>query len=115
MHSVRSTSISETNWQQQVVELAGLLRWRHLHVRRSIGKGQRWTTATNVKGFPDLLLWHEIQQRVIGAELKTAKGRVTPEQTEILRSLAAAGIETYVWRPADLPEVQAILTGPRRS
>jgi hypothetical protein len=103
--------MSEAEWQQQVVDLAGLLNWRHLHVRRSIGKGQRWTTATNVKGFPDLLLWHEIQQRVIGAELKTEKGRVTPEQKEVLRSLGAAGVEVYVWRPADLLQVQAILSG----
>lgn len=103
--------MSEAEWQQQVVELAGLLNWRHLHVRRTIGKGHRWTTATNLKGFPDLLLWHEVQQRIIGAELKTAVGRVTAEQVEVLRSLEAAGVETYVWRPKDLTLVQEILSG----
>lgn len=107
-------AITEAEWQDQVITLAHLLGWRHLHVRRSIGKGQRWTTATNIKGFPDLLLWHERQQRIIAAELKTDKGRTTLEQDEVLASLKAAGVPAYVWRPRDLDEVQRILSGARR-
>ena len=38
--------------QGQVVELLGLVGWKHLHVRKSIGKGKRWVTTTNVVGWP---------------------------------------------------------------
>ena len=95
---------TEAEFQAQVVELATLCGWAHLHVRRSIGKGQRWTTATNLTGWPDLLLWRGPGE-IIAAELKTDTGRVTDEQTAVLESLATAGIETHVWRPADFPEI----------
>jgi hypothetical protein len=39
--------------------------------------------------------------RIIYAELKTQKGRLSPEQTEWLHRLKAAGAEVYVWRPID--------------
>lgn len=107
-------ALTEEQWQQQVVQLAGFYRWRHLHVRRTIGRGKRWTTSTNVVGWPDLLLWHEQQQRVVAAELKSERGPVRPEQLEVLASLEAAGIETYVWRPSDLDEVQRALSGKGR-
>lgn len=105
-------TVTETEWQQQVTDLAHAYRWRHLHVRRSIGKGRRWTTATNLVGWPDLLLWHETQRRVIAAELKSQTGQPTTEQTAVLASLAAAGIETHVWHPADLDDVHAALRPP---
>lgn len=104
---------SEVEWQAQVVQLAGMLGWRHNHTRRSIGKGRKWTTATSVVGWPDLELWHEQQQRVIYAELKTRTGRLTPEQKATLISLARAGCEVAVWRPADLPDVHEALQGKR--
>lgn len=106
--------ISEQEWQQQVVDLAHALGWKHLHVRRSIGKGRRWTTATNVVGWPDLFLWHEIQRRRIAAELKTENGQLTDEQRSVLASLAAAGVETYVWRPSDLDNVHYVLAREAR-
>jgi hypothetical protein len=105
--------MSEADWQRQVVELAGILGWQHLHVRRTIGRGKKWVTATNLKGFPDLLLWHETMRRIVAAELKTNKGRVQPEQLDVLRSLQAAGMETFVWRPDDLDDVKHILSWPR--
>jgi VRR-NUC domain len=108
-HQAGLKGVTEAVWQQQVIELAHLLGWVHMHVRRTIGKGNKWTTATSVKGFPDLLLWHEGQQRVMAVELKTETGKLTVEQTEVLRSLGAAGMETYVWRPSDLEAAQAVL------
>jgi hypothetical protein len=61
------------------------------------------------KGIPDLLI---VGERVIWAELKTQKGRPTPDQTEWLERLRRAGAEVYVWRPVDwlngsIPEVLA--------
>lgn len=104
-------AITEADWQQQVIDLAHLYNWRHLHVRRSIGKGRSWQTTTNVIGWPDLVLWHESQRRVIAAELKSDTGKATPEQIEVLRSLEAAGLETHIWRPSDLERVASTLKG----
>ena len=105
--------MSEATWQEQLLDLAHLLGWRHRHVRRSIGKGKKWTTATNVKGWPDAVLWSERQQRIIFVELKSETGKPTPEQVEVLASLEKAGQEVYLWRPSDLETAKAILQGPR--
>lgn len=105
--------MSEATWQEQVFELAQILGWRHMHVRRSIGKGRKWTTATNVTGWPDAVLWSERQQRLIFVEFKSESGKPSPEQVEVLGSLKAAGQEVYLWRPSDLEAAKVILQGPR--
>lgn len=102
--------MTESEWQAQVVELAHMLGWQHLHVRRSIGKHQKWTTATNVVGWPDLFLWHP-KHGFAAIELKVGRNRVTPEQVEVLRSLERAGARILVAYPPELPAVQALLTG----
>lgn len=105
--------MSEATWQEQLLDLAHFLGWKHMHVRRSIGKGKKWVTATNVTGYPDLTMWSERQQRLIFVELKSESGKPTPEQVEVLGSLKAAGQEVYLWRPSDLETAKAILQGPR--
>ena len=50
------------------------------------------------KGFPDLMI---VGSKVIFAELKSQRGRLSPEQTEWLRRLKKAGADTYVWRPSE--------------
>lgn len=99
----------EVDFQATVVEAAGALGWQHLHVRRTIGRGKRWVTATNLVGWPDLLLWHERQGRVVAIELKSEAGRATTEQLEVLRSLEAAGVETHVFRPSQWEELCSVL------
>lgn len=103
---------TEAEWQEHVIEAAHLFGWRHLHVRRSIGKGRKWTTATNVRGWPDLFLWNETQRRTMAVELKSATGVVEPDQEAVLASLAAAGLEVHVWRPADLDDALRALKAP---
>lgn len=98
---------TEAEFQAQVVELARITRWEHLHVRRTIGRGRKWTTATNLAGWPDLLLWRP--GRIVAAELKSESGKTTAEQDAVLASLAAAGVETFVWRPSDWDEIAAVL------
>jgi hypothetical protein len=98
---------TEAEFQEQVAQLAGIAGWQHLHVRRTIGRGRKWTTSTNLAGWPDLLLWKP--GRVVAAELKSDKGKTTPEQDAVLASLAAAGVETFVWRPSDWDEIAAVL------
>lgn len=101
--------MTESEWQAQVVQLMTATGWHHLHVRRTIGRGRKWVTATNVIGWPDIYAWHPRQSRTIAVELKSANGKLTAEQHDVLRSLAAAGVETYVWRPADLDEAVRVL------
>ena len=110
MKAPHAYKVLEADWQSQVIDLAHIYGWHHLHVRRSIGKGRRWTTSTNVTGWPDLFFWHEGQRRTIAAELKSETGRTTPEQLAVLASLCAAGVETFVWRPSDLVEVRDVLS-----
>lgn len=61
-------------------------------------------------GFPDLVL---VRERVVFAELKAEKGRVTPEQLAWLGRLWQAGAEAYLWRPSGWPEIERLL-GRRR-
>lgn len=100
----------EADWQGQFLDLAHLMGWRTMHVRRSIGKNQMWTTTTSVIGWPDIVLWNETQHRIIFAELKSETGKLTSEQVEVLQSLARAGQETYVWRPSDFDDIREVLS-----
>lgn len=87
----------------------GYLGWRHLHVRRSIGKGRKWATTTNVTGWPDLLAWHP-SRGFVAIELKVGNNQATPEQTAVLAELKAAGARTMVAYPRDLDAVKDLLT-----
>jgi hypothetical protein len=98
---------TEAAFQGQVVELARMTGWKTMHVRRSVGKGHRWTTSTSVVGWPDLILWRP--GRIIAAELKSDTGQVTCDQALVLASLEEAGMECHVWRPRDLDEIAGVL------
>lgn len=105
--------ITEAAWQEQVTDLARLLGWQWLHVRRSLGRRggkQGWQTTTNIKGWPDLFLWHPVHG-FAALELKSQKGNPTTEQLAVLRDLSYAGARTMVARPSDIDAVQALLRG----
>lgn len=54
-------------------------------------------------GFPDVMILMPRRKRVIVAELKTEKGKVTEAQQKWLDAYAAVNPEgTYLWRPSDL-------------
>lgn len=86
----------------QVVELATLYRWRHMHILDSRGSDSGWPDLTLARA-PELLV----------AELKTDGGRLSTAQRDWLALLAACGIETHVWRPRDFDEVHARLRPSR--
>jgi hypothetical protein len=100
----------EATFQAKVVQLAHACGWESNHTRRSIGKGHKWTTATSVVGWPDLVIYSPRRGRTLYRELKSESGRVTPEQAEVLADLAASGNDVAVWRPSDWPEIEATLT-----
>lgn len=110
--TVPAPPLTERQFQQQVVHLAHLHRWRVMHVRPTIGRrgGQAaWQTATSTPGWPDLTLWRPGQLLLV--ELKTDRGRLSPAQREVIGSLQDAGVDVRVWRPADWPEIETTLKG----
>ena len=113
--------MTEAELQANVIDAATKAGWHHLHVRRSIGKGKRWTTATNVVGWPDLLLWRDDEgdglPTVIAVELKSSTGEVAHEQWDVIDSLRRAGVRAYVWRPSDWHDatVERVLFAHRRA
>lgn len=97
----------ERDWQRDIIRLARTLGWKVAHFRPAqTSKGWRTAVAADGAGFPDLCL---VRDRVIFAELKNEKGRVTEEQAEWIAALGVAGAEAYVWRPDDLDDVMAVL------
>lgn len=105
--------ISHVQWQQQCVDLAHTLGYSHLHVRRTVGRGKKWVTATNRIGWPDLLCFGPGGRGFVGLELKVGRDKATSEQLEVLAELEAAGARTMVAWPSDLDAVVALLTVPR--
>jgi hypothetical protein len=93
-------AMSEAQWQAAVLDLAHALKWEHYHTHDS---------RRSPSGFPDLVL---VRDRVIFAELKSERGDLVGTQYEWLMRLVHAGMEAYVWRPSDWPEVERILRVP---
>lgn len=102
------TAMTEAAFQQVVIDYGTLLGWKIAHFRAARTK-TGWVTpvAADGKGWPDLILVRG--NRIIAAELKSAKGRATAEQTAWLDALKAAGIETHLWRPSDLDAIKETL------
>lgn len=94
--------VREADFQEQVVQLAELLGWVCWHDN---------DPRRNAAGFPDLVL---VRDRVIFAELKTQRGRLTGAQRVFLARLADAGAEVHVWRPGDWDAIHATLTRTSR-
>jgi len=105
-----SQRITEAAFTSQVIALARWYKWRVAHFRPAMTKRGNWVTAVqgDGAGFPDCVLSR--RERLIIAELKSAKGRVARQQELWLKSLAHAPIEVYVWRPADIAEIEKVLT-----
>ena len=106
-------TVTEAQYQEQVIDLARSLGWRFLHIRRSQGRRngqQAWQTTTNIKGWPDLFLWHE-RHGFVALELKSQKGRPSPEQIEVLAELEEAGARTMIAKPSDIDAVASLRMG----
>lgn len=112
--------MNHTEFQGQLVEFATMMGWHHLHVRRTIGKGHKWVTGTNIKGWPDLMLMRPPTEVII-AELKIPPDGLsddqklvigTPEEPGWLREFTV--FECYVWTPADMDDILWRLDRRRR-
>ncbi|MBO0728577.1 MAG: hypothetical protein J2P57_04920 [Acidimicrobiaceae bacterium] len=92
-------SLTEKEWQRQVVHLAQLHGWECWHP---------WLSIHSPRGFPDLVMVRP--PRIVAAELKRDTGKLTPAQEHWLDLLGACPqIEAYEWRPSDFEEVERVL------
>jgi len=91
--------ISEKAFEGQIRDLAKIFGWKYYHTWRSIHSSA---------GYPDCCLVR--LSRLIFAELKSEKGKISPAQQEWLGALTATGkCEVYLWMPWQINEITAIL------
>jgi hypothetical protein len=93
--------MSEKQLRETILHAASLCHWRAYFT---------WNSLHSPMGYPDLTLVRGT--RLIFAELKSPKGRVTPAQQGWLTALEAVQTPPLVavWRPADLDRVLDLLT-----
>lgn len=103
--------LTETQFLLQVVELAALFGFASVHFRPA-QTSHGWRTPVQGplgKGWPDLTLVRERDGRLIFAEIKDAKGKLSPEQQAVLAALRTTPAEVYLWRPADIDRIAEVL------
>ena len=99
--------INELAFRRMIVGPRGLATqtgWVHVGFRPAMTTHGWRTPGTGelAKGWPDLVLVHPRQRRVLFRELKAADGVISDEQRWVEETLRAAGADADVWRPADL-------------
>ena len=98
------SGVSEKVFMQQVIQLARLNQWMCYHTHDS---------RRSEPGYPDLTLCRPATQtapaRLIYAELKAEKGRLTKEQEAWLLALRQTPAEVYVWKPSCWAEIEQVL------
>lgn len=106
-------TLSERDWQRQVIDLARLCGWRVAHFRPArTASGWRTPVQADGAGFPDLVAVRGGE--LIFAELKSDKGKPTGEQQRWLSDLGhVAAVEAALWRPRDFELVAERLRGVR--
>lgn len=97
VHVRSRIAVPESAWQSFVVDFARTTRWLVYHT---------WNSKHSAKGFPDLTL---VRERVVFVEVKSERGRLTPDQIMWRDRLLAADAEWYLWRPSDREEVIRVL------
>lgn len=99
--------MTEADLQAAVTDHAQLMGWAIFHARPA-RTTTGWATPVQYQGagFPDLVL---VRERVVWAELKSQRGRLSADQQTWQARLRAAGCEHYVWRPGDWPDIEIIL------
>ena len=104
--------MTEAQFQAQVIQIARLNGWRVFHPMKMQTRDGSWRTAlSGDRGWPDLCLAHR-ERGFIVAELKTDKGKLSPDQVKWLQELAPWA-ECHLWRPQDLDAIARRLGGRR--
>lgn len=81
--------------QAAILDLARLFGWHRAHFRPAMtAKGWRTPVSGDGKGFPDLCL---VRDRLVFAEVKVGRNRLSPEQCSWRDWLTYAGCEWHLW------------------
>ena len=97
--------VSECEFMANVKQLARFFGWRVFH---------NFDARRSDPGFPDLICVRD--GHLLFMELKTEKGKATPEQDAWLRELrnvaifAGQGVRAGLFRPSDMPRIREMLT-----
>jgi hypothetical protein len=96
----KGIAVTEGDLREQIRDLCKIFSWKFYFT---------WTSIHSPRGIPDLILCKP--PRLIFAELKTEKGKVSPHQQEWIDLLSECGgnVECYVWRPSDIEEIARLL------
>jgi len=95
---VKTIAITEKAFEYQIKDLAKLFGWQYYHPFLS-----KWSE----RGFPDVTLLRP--PRLIFAELKSDKGRLSPAQAHWLWELRKVPCaEVYIWRPRHIERIAEI-------
>jgi len=107
---IRSEQLeSESMFLRWVCDYARLKGWWIYHPLPGRGRqGEYLTLFYGHAGFPDLVLCRP--PRLIFAELKTVRGRLSENQQEWRNRLEQIeGVEYYLWRPTDREKIIEVL------
>ena len=89
-HTRRPLPMTEAALQANVLEAARLGGWLYFHDNDS---------RRNRAGFLDNVFLHPETGRLLFVELKSATGRIRPEQQQWIDALHRGGHTVRVWRP----------------
>jgi hypothetical protein len=99
---------TEASFQQAVLEAALHCGWRRHHTRKARTLRGWRTPLQGDAGYQDLTLVRG--PRVIAAECKLARGRLSDDQKAWLRAwLAVPGVEVYIFRPQYWRQIERTL------
>jgi len=99
--------MTEDDFLKTVIDLAHVYGWKCFHARAAMtSKGWRTPVQADGAGFPDLVL---VRERVIFAELKSEKGKLSDAQQAWKDVLQTAWGEYYIWKPSDFDAIVEIL------
>lgn len=108
-------SMSEKEFQRLVIEAAQINGWYVAHFRTAQAKSGNYITPVQADGagFPDLVLVKN--ERLIFAELKAERGRMSAAQSTWFHKLGKVAfgcnkIGVVIWHPSDLDDIIRILT-----
>lgn len=98
---LRVPAITEAQFMRQVTDLARLLGWDFIY--------HPFLSKWSEMGWPDLFLARIRDQRVMWAELKSERGKLTGRQAEVVDLLRDCGQLVCVWRPSDFDTIAEVL------
>jgi len=105
-----AANLTETDWQNWIVELAHIHHWAAAHFRPAqTMRGWRTPGQYDAAGFPDLVLVHPLRQLVLFRECKAGRGKLDDAQWRWRHWLTQAGADWDVWHPDNRADVVRIL------